>query len=222
MRPLSLLLFALAATPLTLHAQEAARQPSHATPAAPGSYAERPGGWQVRFDRAPTPDSAFKLEPAGPIWRVTTSPRGSAIAWRPAQTATGLFRVELETVMLPVSGEHAEGFGMIFGGTNLAADNQAYFYFLVRRDGQFLVKHRAGSEVHDIVNWTPHAAIARQEGAAQARNILAVEAARDSVTFFVNNQRVHALQRIPAGGIVGLRVNHGLDVQVTRLEVMQR
>jgi hypothetical protein len=198
-------LIALAVTASTLHAQ-------------------RPGGWQVRFDRAPQPDSAFKIEQMGPGWHIYTNSRGSGIAWRPNQSANGNFKAEAELILFPAAGAHAEGFGLIFGGLNLNADNQSYYYFLVNKDGKFLLKHRAGAEVHDLVPWTTHAAIARQTGTAEAKNILAVEAGQDSVLFLVNNQRVHALPRAstPVAGLVGLRVNHGVSVHAARVAVVPR
>ena len=212
MRKLSFAALALLAAPL------AAQAPAAAAPGVVRPY----GTWSIRYDRPTTPDSSFRIDVSEPGFHVVTNGRGSAIAWRPSQTGSGNFRADLETILIPTAGaQHAEGFGMILGARNLNADNQSYFYFLVRKDGQFLIKHRAGNETHDIVNWTPHAAIAKQEGTATATNRLAVEARQDSVVFMVNNQRVHALARAntPVDGIVGLRVNHALTIHVSRLAV---
>ena len=52
-------------------------------------------------------------------------------------------------------GDHGEAFGLFAGGQNLDDPaKQTYYYFLVRQDGQFLINHRAGKEVHKIVDWT--------------------------------------------------------------------
>jgi opacity protein-like surface antigen len=184
----------------------------------------RPDGWQVRYDRSTATDSSMKIETMAPGWHFTTNMRGSGIAWQPNQNARGSFRVEAETFLFPTTSGHAEGYGLVLGGRNLNEASQEYLYFLVRGDGQYLIKHRAGAQTHDIVPWTPHAAIARQEGTANAREILAVEAAADSVRFFVNGQRVHTLARAaaPVDGQVGMRVNHALSVHVTRVTVTPR
>src|SRR6266851_4294789 len=39
---------------------------------------------------------------------------------------------------------HPEGYGLLFGGRDLAGAAQRYTYFLVRGDGTFLVKRRNG------------------------------------------------------------------------------
>lgn len=211
MRLTSILLLA-AAAPL------AAQQPA-AIPA-PG-VVKRSGEWNIRYDRPGTPESSLTIVAQAPGFHVTTNGRGSAIAWRANQTATGNFRADLDLLLLPVPGSHAEAAGMILGGANLDGDNQTYLYFLVRKDGMFAIKHRAGNEVHTVVDWTANAAVARQEGNTNATERLSVEARRDSVIFSVNGQRVHASARAstPVDGIAGLRVNHGLVVHVTRLQV---
>lgn len=203
----------LLAAPLA--AQTAARPAALAAPAA------RPAGWQVRFDRPNVADSAMRIDQMGPGWHFYTLGRGSGIAWRPEQTASGNFKAELESALFPTTGEHTEGFGLIVGGQNLQADNQTYYYFLIRKNGQFLIKHRAGAETHTVVDWTPHAAIAQQTGQENARNTLAIEARADSVRFLVNGQRVHTASRqgFDVDGVVGVRVNHQLSVHVTRVTV---
>jgi len=195
-----------------------------AVPAAAQTPAARPAGWQVRFDRAGTADTAMKLVAMGGGWHVTTNGRGSGIAWRTDRNASGNFRAVLTTSLSGPADGHLEGYGMILGGSELDAVGQSYLYFLIRRDGQFLIKHRAGAEVHGIVDWTPNAAIVKQEGSASADNTLAVEASADSVRFLVNGQAVHAMARSAAqvDGIVGLRVNHGLSVHVAQLTVTAR
>lgn len=192
-----------------------------AAPAAAPAAVARPAGWHVRFDRAGTADSAMKIDQMGPGWHITTNGRGSAIAWKDGVNATGNFKAEAETVLFPVTGEHLEGFGMIVGGHDLDGANQTYYYFLIRKDGQFTIKHRAGTAVHEVLPWTANPAITQQSGQDQARNVLAVEATADSVRFLVNNQRVHAMARAGADvtGAVGLRVNHGLSVHVARVGV---
>lgn len=184
--------------------------------------AQRPADWRVRFDRAGVPDSAMKIDQMGPGWHFYTAGNGSGIAYQQAQTASGNYRAEASTFLFPTRG-HRDGYGLIIGGQNLDGDNQSYTYFLVRGDGQYLIKHRAGTQTHDIVTWTEHAAIPRID-TSNVRIVLAAEAGADSVRFQVNGQQVHALPRArtQADGIVGLRVNHGLSVHVGSLSVTQR
>lgn len=195
-----------------------------AAPLAAQQSAARPAGWQVRYDRPSAADTAMKVAAMGAGWHVITSSSGSGIAWRPEQVTRGNFRVVLETSLSPSAGNHLEGYGLFLGGRDLDSANQSYLYFLVRKDGQFLIKHRAGADTHNILAWTPNAAIIKQEGVANADNTIAVEASADSVRFFVNAQRIYALERsaAPVDGIAGLRINHGLSVHVARLTVTPR
>jgi hypothetical protein len=178
---------------------------------------ERPTDWKVRFDR-PAPESEIYFVSMPPGWHITTGP--AAILYDPSQVALGEYRVESEIFLFP--GERREGFGVFIGGESLAEDNQSYLYFLIRKDGRFLIKHRAGSETHVIVPWTEHEAIVKHEGGEDtANNVLAIVCGADAVGFYVNDQRVAELPRaqMNVDGVVGLRVNHGLNVHVASLDV---
>lgn len=185
----------------------------------------RPADFRVRYDRANAVDSTFAFEVMRPGWHVTSGP--SAIVYQPSLSGTGRYRAETMIHLFPRAG-HAEGVGLIVGGQNLDAATQRYVYFLIRKDGQFLIKERTGAQTRDLVPWTAHAAIVPQPGtdssASSVRNTLAVEAGADSVEFFVNGQRVHTLPRGAAGfdGIVGLRVNHNVNIHVQTLSVTAR
>jgi hypothetical protein len=178
---------------------------------------ERPAHWKVRFDR-PAPDSAVYFVSMPPGWHITTGP--AAILYDPSQIAEAEYRVRSEIFLFP--GERREGFGLIIGGADLEAANQSYLYFLIRKDGRFLVKHRAGSETHVIIPWTEHTGIIKHDGGdGSVKNVLAIECGAEQVRFFVNDQQVASLPRseMDVNGIVGLRVNHSLNVHVTNLTV---
>lgn len=180
---------------------------------------ERPEGWKVRFDRAGSPDSALFFVSMPPGYHITTGPSG--ILYDPSQTARGAYRVESEIHLFDPSGRR-EAFGIFFGGQDLEGPDQSYTYFLIRNGGQFLVKRRAGSRTEDIRPWTAHEGIVSWDGSAEtAKNVLAVDIGTDTVTFFVNGEAVTSLSRSEVGtdGVVGLRVNHGLNVHVARLDV---
>ncbi|UCC84974.1 MAG: hypothetical protein JSW46_08700 [Gemmatimonadota bacterium] len=178
---------------------------------------ERPARWKVRFDR-PAPDTAIYFVTMPPGWHITTGP--AAILYDPSKTAQDEYRVQSEISLFP--GERREGFGLLIGGADLQAANQSYLYFLIRKDGRFLVKHRAGSETHVIIPWTEHSAIIKHDGGeGEVKNVLAIECGAQQVRFFVNDQLVAWLPRseMDVDGIVGLRVNHSLNVHVTNLTV---
>jgi len=63
-----------------------------------------------------------------------------------------------------VKATHPDAYGLMFGGANLADDNQTYTYFEVRQAGEFYIATRKGSVVTAIVPWTRNAAI-KPEGA---------------------------------------------------------
>lgn len=180
-----------------------------------------PAGWEVRTDRG-QPAAEVAFEEMAPGWHVTTGP--AAILWRPGTTASGSYRAEAE-VFLFDPGDRREGYGILVGGTDLRGEDQAYTYFLLRRDGRYLVKRRDGSDTSVLRDWTEHPAVVaweeRDEGAETVRNVLAVEAGPDEVAFLVNGEEVHRLPRegLQLDGVVGLRVNHGLNLHVSRLEV---
>ncbi len=179
---------------------------------------EMPAGWKLRVDRATADPAKFEFWTMPPGWHITTGP--SAIVYDPANTASGEYRVESETFLFP--GEHLEGFGIFFGGRDLDKESQAYSYFLVRKDGKFLVKVRDGSQTRIEVPWTEHAAIIKHDGSKQtAKNVLAVETGAASVTFFVNGQLVATVPRaqLRTDGVAGLRVNHELNVHITNLKI---
>jgi hypothetical protein len=178
---------------------------------------ERPADWKVRFDR-PASESDLYFVSMPPGWHVTTGP--AAILYDPALSAEGNYRIESEIFLFP--GDRTEGFGIFVGGADLEAEDQSYLYYLIRKDGRYLIKHRAGSETHVIVPWTGHDAIVKHEGGDERpKNVLAIECGPDQVDFFVNGQKVNSLPRaqMDLEGIVGLRVNHGLDIHVTSLTV---
>jgi hypothetical protein len=177
----------------------------------------RPPDWIVRFDR-PAADSAIYFVDMPPGWHITTGP--SAILYDPAMTASGTYHLRSEIFLFP--GERLEGYGVIFGGSDLQGDGQVYTYFLLRKDGRFLVKERRGSETETLVPWTAHRAVVPHEGGEDpVKNVVEVDVGADDVTFIVNGETVHRLDRaaIAVDGIVGLRVNHRLNLHVASLTV---
>jgi hypothetical protein len=194
-----------------------------------------PDGWMAHFDRAHAAggDHAHHAAAEGlsfvemaPGWHVTTGPSG--IFYHHDFRAEGSFAVETEIHLFDPE-ERRESFGLFVGGSALHdAEAQRYTYFLVRRDGRFLIRERDGEEVRDLVPWTAHEVIptwdGRPEGSTTVPYTLAVRVEGSEVHFLVNGTRVHALPRaeLALDGHYGLRVNHNLNLHVTRVDAVLR
>jgi len=184
-----------------------------------------PEGWVIRTDAGGHGGGDIDFVDMPPGWHITTG--AAAIFYDPARTARGSFRVESE-VFLFDPGRRNEGFGIFVGGSDLGGANQAYTYFLIRRDGSVLVKRRDGEATSTLLGWTKKDAVVtweeRGDDAATAKNVLAIEAGGGELAFFVNGTEVHRMSASGqhVDGVVGLRVNHGLNVHVTSLDVGPR
>lgn len=170
-----------------------------------------PAGWEVRLDRPNSTAPIHFMSMNGHLHAIL-GPAG--IFYQPTATATGAYTAR-GTFTLNKPSEHPEAFGLFLGGRNLQEANQDYLYFLVRQDGHFMVKHRAGNETHTLIDWTANPAV-RQPGAdGKATNTLAVESHAQGVRFLVNGTEVGTLPRgVNTSGVYGLRLNHNLDVMV--------
>ena len=208
----TLSLLALAAAPL---AAQGADDPTHKV--AGGAL---PAGWMGRTDRATDKLTDAKFVAMGSGYHATSGP--AAIYWNPKTVTSSPFTATT-TVTQTKAPTHPEAYGIFFMGKDLDAPTQSYMYFIVRGDGKFMVNHRAGAEVHKIIPWTENAAVVKADANGKATNKLTVDATKtDSLRLLVNNKRVAALPANQFGttnGIVGLRVNHNLDVHIGELTV---
>ena len=188
--------------------------------------AQAPDGLRVRVDEstnAEDPDDTKELRTvaAGKGFRVTGGPAGTF--WNPSQTATGNYTARATFTLMKPSG-HTNYYGLVIGGRDLDGPRQTYTYFLIAQNGTFQVRQRDGEGVSTIQGRTPHAAI-RQPGAnGQSANALEVRVAGDTVSYVVNGTVVHTSPKanLRTDGIVGVRVNHLLDVQVEGIEVQRQ
>lgn len=181
-----------------------------------------PAGWMVRFDpprRGPMPtvaDVNFRAMGAG--FHLTSGP--AALYYRSADTQTGDFTVSA-TISQRASSNH-EAYGLFIGGRDLQTPNQNYLYFVIHpKDGKFLINHRTSdARPTSVVPYTTHSAINTDDPATgAASNTLAIRVSGDMVHFLVNGQEVKALSRseidgAATDGLVGLRLNHNLDVHI--------
>ena len=179
-----------------------------------------PAGWMGRTDRATDKLTDAKFVAMGSGYHVTSGP--AAIYWNPKTVTSGPF-VASTTITQTKAPTHPEAFGIFFMGKDLDTPGQNYAYFLVRGDGKYLVNHRAGAEIHKIIPWTEDAAVNKQDASGKSTNKLTVDASKaDSVRLLVNDKQVAAIAMSHLGktdGLVGLRVNHNLDVHISGLTV---
>jgi hypothetical protein len=189
--------------------------------------AQAPAGWSVRVDRSssasdPDGNPNLKFVTMGKGFHVTGGPAGTY--WNSTNTATGNYTAKATFTLMKPSG-HTNYYGLIIGGEDLGGPKQNYIYFLVGQDGTYLVKHRAGDAVHDVQPSTPHQAIRKPDEKGRSTNALEIRVAGNTISYVVNGTVVHTTPKsgmtAKTDGLVGLRVNHQLDVHVDGFEVVK-
>jgi hypothetical protein len=180
--------------------------------------AQTPPGMKMRVDRSqnaadPDDNPQLKVVTADKGFRVTGGPAG--VFWNPTDTAMGNYTAKA-TFRLMKPSNHTNYYGLIFGGNALEGASQAYTYFVVAQDGSFLIKQRSGESTPTVQAATKHAAIKTPDATGQSTNTLEVRVAGDTVSYAVNDTVVHTMPKgtLKTDGLVGVRVNHVLDVQV--------
>jgi hypothetical protein len=185
---------------------------------------QAPEGWQVRIDRstsAADPDDVpnVKVTTVGKGFRVIGGPAGTY--WNATQRGKGNFTLRGTFRLMKPSG-HTNYYGLIFGGDALEGARQRYIYFLVAQDGTFIVRQRTGENTQDVTRMT-HSAVRRPGADGTSTNTLEVRVAGDQISYVVNGTVVHTTPKSSAtaqtDGIVGVRINHLLDVQVEAFSV---
>ncbi|HEY0779333.1 MAG TPA: hypothetical protein VGD56_15305 [Gemmatirosa sp.] len=210
----------LALTPALAAAQAPAAAPHAADPDLQVAGGLHVPGWTAHFDHANASPTAVNFVPMGGGYHVTGGP--AAIYFDSTKTASGAYtaRVSITQMKAPM---HPEAYGLFVGGQHLSSDAASYLYFLVRGDGKYLIKQRAGAtDIRTLVDWTASPAIHSADAAGKATNAIRVQVGADSVRFFANDQAVAALPTAktgPLAGVAGLRVNHNLDVHIDGFSV---
>lgn len=177
-----------------------------------------PDGWKHRFDLPDMKLEHTRVVRHGEDMHITSGP--PAIYYQPTSKASGTYTVSATFTQL-AKGEHREGYGPFVGGADLEGAGQKYLYFLIRQDGRFLVKERDGANTKGLFDWTAHKAITPFGKDGKMKNDLAIAVDGEQVRFLVNGVEVArtAKAAVPIDGIVGLRINHQLDVLVEKLQV---
>ena len=227
LRPLSLLpalLLGLGLRPLA--AQDSAHKAmhehgEHADPnhAVQGGGA-LPAGWSVRSDED-AGTANVKVVAMGKGIHVTLGP--AIILYRDKLAGAGPFHT-LATFTQTKNTTHAEGYGLFYGGQALDGKGEKYTYFLVRQDGMYLVKRRDGEKTTEITKgWVASPAVHKTDAKGTATNLLEIDHKRDSskVVFMVNSEPVYTLdaKATDDNGVVGIRVNHNLDLHIDGFDV---
>lgn len=190
--------------------------------------AQAPEGWRVRVDHsrnAEDPDDRpdLKFVTMGKGFHVTGGPAGTF--WNPAQAVKGDFTARATFTLMRPS-PHVNYYGLIFGGGALEGASQTYIYFLVAQNGTYIVRHRVGEAVHDVQTSAPNPAVRQPDAKGQSTNTLEVKVAGNTITYAVNGMVVHSTPKTgmtaKTDGIVGVRVNHLLDVHIEGFQVQRQ
>ena len=214
--PLVTFLLGAAALPAAAQSTEKA-DPDKPVAGATGAV---PAGWTVRADGSADAAKA-KVTSMGSGLHVTTGP--AVIVYRDNTRGAGPFHTLAKFTQTKPSA-HAEGYGLFVGGNGLDGATQQYIYFLVRQDGSYLIKRRDGDKTSDISKgWVASSAVVKPDAKGTATNLLEVDNKTDpaKVGFKVNGQEVYstAAAGLALEGVVGLRVNHNLDLHVDGFDV---
>lgn len=200
------------ATPVASQSPDSAR--AHADHAVRGGGA-LPPGWSARPDGDGDLKSV-KFVTMEPGYHLTLGP--ATILYREADLVDGPFHA-MATFHQMKKLEHAEGYGLFFGGQSLKADGQKYTYFLVRDDGTYLIKQRDGEKTTELTKgWTAHSAVKKGDAQGKTKNLVEIDAKQNPrrVDFKVNGKIVHTAdaKSMRLNGVIGLRANHNLDLHV--------
>ncbi|MBC7897554.1 MAG: hypothetical protein H7066_19195 [Cytophagaceae bacterium] len=158
-------------------------------------------------------------------WHVTAGP--AAIYWNAANAGTGAYTAKATLTQLKPT-EHAEYYGLFIGGSKLDGPLQNYLYCAIAGNGTFTVKHRVGGEVHELAGRTANAAIKAVDATGKATNQVGWRVTKERTSCLVNGTEVWSYASpslVGEGklesldGIVGIRVNHNLEVQVSGFAV---
>jgi len=170
-----------------------------------------PTGWKGRTDSGTL--AGVKVMAMAGGMHFTSGPAG--IYYKPADKATGTYETHATFNQLTPAA-HPEAYGLIIGGSDLEGAGQKYTYFLIRQDGKYLIKRRAGDQTPTIADWTDSPAIKKADDSGKMTNTLSVDVGKDKVRFLVNGTEVKSADtaQVDASGIAGLRINHNLNVQV--------
>jgi len=172
-----------------------------------------PAGWSAN---AGTPENLanVKFRSMAPGWHVTTGP--AAILWRESDAATGKFHT-IATLIRTQAPAHPEAYGLFVAGRDLNTATPSYLYFIVRGDGKFMINRMEAGKRTIVVPWTDHPAVTKAMS-AESSDVLEIDGKSQGskIIFRANGKTVHEIEAATMNldGVIGLRINHNLDVHV--------
>ena len=215
---------ALAVTLVLAGAAPVAAQAHEMDPTAKVAGAGLPAGWMVRFDPArPGRPAATVAEVnfrvMAPGFHHNSGPAG--IYYREADASKGVYTVSA-TFGAHKSMQH-EAYGLFIGGSELQSDKQNYLYFVIKpSDGTFLINHRTSDGKPVSVVQYQESDFIHKDAATDgsASNTVAIQVTKDAVIFLVNDKAVKTLKKTEidgasTDGLVGMRLNHNLDLHIS-------
>jgi hypothetical protein len=179
------------------------------------------GGWWARLDDPKASRTGLKFVTMGTGFHATTGP--TVILFDPNEDWEGPYTTKA-TLTMTKPASHEVAYGLFVGGQDLDTDKQRYTYFVIRLDGKYSIRKRSGSTTTDVAgDWADHAAIQKPNANGSQTNELAIQVGRDTVVFMANGQTVatRPATALDVVGMSGLRIGHGLDVQIDGFSVSQ-
>ena len=172
-----------------------------------------PAGWSYRLESATASIADAKFVTMGSGLHFSTGPAG--IYWRDADATTGAFHTVANFVQTKAPA-HPEAYGLFVAGQDLKGPGASYTYLIVRGNGMYSIWNggAAGTRSTAVVPWTANAAVTAQDSSGKATNKLEIASDGKKLTFKVNGTTVHEMDAPSGGGLVGIRMNHNLDVHV--------
>lgn len=194
--------------------------------AAPAAAQETPSDWRWATDQPATvvagaemPDGGWRFTTMAPGWHVTMGPGG--ILYPADVTLDGRFAVQGEIFIFPDAA--TEGYGIFVGGRDLEG-NRTWVALLARPDGSAGVFHKAGRDLHALVDWTTHEAVRAQAAGDTPQNVFRIEAEPARVRFLINGEEIGSFPRaqLNVDGAAGFRVGRGVNLHASNFDVTRR
>jgi hypothetical protein len=183
-----------------------------------GDAMAMPAGFEVRLDNPTAMTSDFRVMSMDGGMHIQTGPAGVFYNATESTVDAGNYTVTATFTEIGAPPNHREAYGLIIGGRDLQGPSQAYTYFLVRADGRYLIKKRAGEETSNVSEaWVESPAVnATGPEAGDLTNTLSIRVEGGQAHFTINGTEVTTIPTadIDAYGVAGARVNHNLNVQI--------
>jgi hypothetical protein len=193
---------------------------------------QRPADWVTRADEGDDAAATLYFVSMPPGWHITTGP--GVILYDPAKSCQVPCRIEAEIYLFP--GKSEGGYGVFFEGVGLdSQEGPNYDTLLLRWDGAVARANWINGKRVPPSRWEPHFAhrVAKALPDKPVKNVITIdfgeEDGRRVGRFLVNGESVRTEyfrpnlpRRLPHGGLVGLRVDAGVNIHVTRLDVIQK